>query len=62
MTEEEFLISQHRDKLKQDYCEKNNIPLYIIKYDEDINEKFNLFCTKNVCDEYMENFPSQEVS
>ena len=40
-TEEDFLVSQLRDVLKKDYCEKNNIPLYIIKYDEDINEKIN---------------------
>lgn len=28
---------QLRDKMKKDYCEKNNIPLYIIRYDEPID-------------------------
>jgi hypothetical protein len=31
---EEFKISQYRDKLKKEYCLINNIPLYIIKYNE----------------------------
>lgn len=38
---QEFLDSQNRDMLKIDYCYKNNILLYIIKYDEDINKKMN---------------------
>ncbi len=37
----DFEESKHRDQLKQDYCKKNNIPLYIIKYDENINEAIN---------------------
>lgn len=28
-----------RDKKKEEYCNVHNIPLYIIKYDEDINER-----------------------
>jgi len=39
MTEKDFLDGLQRDKLKQDYCNSNNIPLYIIKYNEDINKK-----------------------
>lgn len=33
-----FIINQHRDKLKIDYCNNNKLNLYIIKYDEDIND------------------------
>lgn len=32
----EFLEDKKRDELKANYCKKNNIPLYIIKYNEDI--------------------------
>ena len=32
-TIENFNDSQLKDRLKQDYCIKNNIPLYIIRYD-----------------------------
>jgi len=35
-TEEKFKIAQYRDKLKMEYCMRNNIPLFIIKFDEDI--------------------------
>lgn len=34
--QEGFEIYKFKDKLKQDYCIKNNIPLYIIRYDEDL--------------------------
>jgi hypothetical protein len=37
-SQEEFLDSIKRDEIKKEYCKKNNIPLHIIKYDEDINE------------------------
>ena len=37
----DFKDGQYRDKLKVDYCIKNNIPLHIIKYNECINEKIN---------------------
>lgn len=40
-SEESFLLSQYRDKLKIEYCNINNIPLHIIKYDEDIDSKLN---------------------
>ena len=39
--EENFLKTQHRDKQKQEQCNKLNIPLYIIKYDEDIIKRLN---------------------
>lgn len=34
-----LLISLYGDNLKIEYCIENNIPLYIIKYDEKIDEK-----------------------
>lgn len=37
-TEEQFKITQNRDNQKKVWCEKLNIPLYIIKYDEDIEK------------------------
>lgn len=37
--EKNFLDQQDRDKRKQNYCKNNNIPLFIIKYDEDIKER-----------------------
>ena len=39
MTEDEFKEGLVRDQLKIDYCIKNNIPLFIIKYDDNIFEK-----------------------
>ncbi len=42
-TENDFIISQHRDKLKRDYCIKYNIPLYIIKYNDVINTIEEIF-------------------
>ena len=33
----DFQESKIRDKLKKDYCNKNNIPLIIISYDENYN-------------------------
>lgn len=38
-TDKEFEIRQINDRRKMEYCQKNNIPLYIIKYDEDIEDK-----------------------
>ena len=38
-TDEEYLLRQLMDKMKMDYCFKNNIPLHIIRYDEDIEER-----------------------
>jgi hypothetical protein len=40
--EEKFKIQQKRDKIKMEYCQNNNIPLIIIKYDESIVDKLNL--------------------
>lgn len=37
--EENFLKTQHRDKQKIEWCKNLNIPLYIIKYDEDIESR-----------------------
>lgn len=37
-TEEQFKITQNRDNQKRAWCEKLNIPLYIIRYDEDIEK------------------------
>ena len=41
--EEKFKIQQLHDKQKQEYCQAHNIPLLIIKYDEDIEQKLNSF-------------------
>lgn len=35
---ETFIINQYRDKLKSEYCHKNNIDLYIIRYNDIIEE------------------------
>ena len=40
-SEEEFLIAQFRDKLKKEYCEDNNIDLFIINYNDKIADKLN---------------------
>lgn len=40
---ENFELTQHRDKQKQEYCEQNNIKLKIIKYNENIEEKLKEF-------------------
>jgi surface antigen len=37
-TEEQFKITQSRDNQKKVWCEKLNIPLYTIKYNEDIEQ------------------------
>lgn len=43
-TEEQFKNTQNRDNQKRAWCEKLNIPLYIIKYDENIeNALENIF-------------------
>ena len=39
--ENTFEITQHRDKQKQEWCEKLNIPLYIISYLDDIETKMS---------------------
>lgn len=35
--------NQLRDKIKNDYCKEQNIPLLRIRYDEDVAEKLGLF-------------------
>ena len=41
MSEKQFIESENRDKLKMDYCNKNKINIFIIKYDEDIDLKMS---------------------
>lgn len=43
--EEALKVRQLRDKIKNDYCEKNNINLLRIRYDENICEKLNTIFT-----------------
>lgn len=38
-TEEQFQITQNRDNQKRDWCKKLNIPLYEIKYNENIEQQ-----------------------
>jgi len=42
---ENFELYQYRDKLKVDYCIKNNIKLFIIKYNDDIDIKMESILT-----------------
>jgi len=39
--EKEFKLRQKRDQLKNEYCEKNNIRLIRIRYNENISDKIN---------------------
>jgi hypothetical protein len=39
--ESKYEDSKIKDKMKIDYCKNNNIPLHIIRYDENIMEKIN---------------------
>lgn len=39
--DEGFKLRQLRDKIKMEYCHNNNIPLFIIRYDDDIIEHLN---------------------
>jgi hypothetical protein len=39
--EEGLKIRKLRDKIKMEYCKKNNIPLIIIKYNDDIDDLLN---------------------
>lgn len=36
-----LLLQQRRDKIKMEYCRDNNIPLMVIKYDENVIEKLD---------------------
>lgn len=40
---EKFKNQQINDKIKMEYCQNNNIPLLVIKYDEDIKSKLKEF-------------------
>jgi hypothetical protein len=43
-TQENFEITQNRDNQKREYCQKLNIPLYEIAYNEDLEAKLsNIF-------------------
>ena len=44
-TEEEFEKSLYRDNLKKDYCIRNKIKLFIIKYNDNLEEKLNEIIT-----------------
>lgn len=39
--ENRFIESKKRDKIKLEYCDTNNIPLYVIRHDEDIENRIN---------------------
>ena len=39
--EKTFKLTLLRDKIKMEYCRDNNIPLIVIKFDENIEEKLN---------------------
>jgi hypothetical protein len=41
-----FELYKFKDKLKQEYYQKNNIPLYKIRYDEILSEKIKLIMKK----------------
>ena len=40
---EKFNYQLIRDKIKNDYCLKNNIHLIIIKYNESVEDKLSIF-------------------
>jgi len=39
--EKRFISQKRRDKIKKEYCEKNNIPLLIIKHNENVKKVLN---------------------
>lgn len=39
--EDSFKLIQKNDKIKMEYCQNNNIPLIIVKYDENVFERLN---------------------
>jgi hypothetical protein len=39
--EDSFKLTQKNDKIKMGYCQNNNIPLIVIKYDENVFERLN---------------------
>jgi hypothetical protein len=38
----DFEVAKNRDMLKIKYCKENGLKLYIIKYDDDIKQKFDI--------------------
>jgi hypothetical protein len=44
---ENFIVNQYRDKLKIEYCDKNKINLYIIRYDQDIESEMSKIMKEN---------------
>jgi hypothetical protein len=44
---ENFVINQYRDELKIEYCNKNKIKLYIIRYDQDIESEMYKIMKEN---------------
>lgn len=38
-TKEHYLATIENDKIKKDYCQKYSIPLYIIKYNQNIKNR-----------------------
>ena len=57
--EEKLKVRQLRDKIKNDYCEKNKINLLRIKYDENIVDKLNSYFKKISNDEIYDDFESK---
>jgi hypothetical protein len=45
--EKNFEIYKERDKIKMDYCEKNNIKVFIIKYNDDIEKELEKIINEN---------------
>lgn len=39
--EESFNKTKINDKIKKDFCKKNNIKLFIVKYSDNINDKLS---------------------
>lgn len=46
--EEEFKLRQKRDKVKRDYCKKNNIPLLELRYDQITESKSIIYDFLNI--------------
>lgn len=57
VSDKEFLEGLERDKIKKQYCKKNNIPLIYINYDEKITiDKLLLWKTKGYIEEDFNNY------
>lgn len=51
-TDEAWELQQERDKRKIEYCISNNIPLVIVRYDEDVTEELIVFKLKEIGIDY----------